>query len=112
MRLTDLGIKNLPTPNHGQRTYFDDSLPGFGIRVSRSGLRSFVLQIRNPRRFITIGRYGIVSLVKAREKTRDILARKQLGELQKPISTPFGDALDEFLAGYRRKNKPSTAAET
>ena len=55
---------------------FDDAIPGLGIRVSQSGARSFVLQIRNPRRFISAGRYlpGAFGLAQACDKARDIPA--------------------------------------
>ena len=43
MRLTDLSIRKLRAPDSGQKTYFDDALPGFGIRVSQGGTKSYVV---------------------------------------------------------------------
>ena len=56
VRLTDLSIKRLVVPVNGQRTYTDDTLPGFGVRVSAQGTKSFVLVHGRSRRRITIGR--------------------------------------------------------
>ena len=43
MRLTDLSIRALQGPERGQKTYTDDTLPGFGVRVSQGGTKTFVL---------------------------------------------------------------------
>ena len=42
MRLTDIVVRNL-VPEERQRTHFDDTLRGFGIRVSPGGTKTFVL---------------------------------------------------------------------
>lgn len=114
MRLTDLSIRSLEPPERGQRTYFDDAIPGFAVRVSQGGARSFVLQVRNPRRLITLGRYHpqLFTLAQARQRARDILARKQLGQDEEALGTRFPEALEQFLDAYRRKNKSSTVHET
>jgi len=114
MRLTDVTIRNLDPPERGQKTYFDDAVPGFAIRISQGGSRSFILQTRNPRRLVTLGRYHpqIFTLADARQKARNMLARKQLGQDAEPEGIPFAQGLEQFLEAYRRKNKTSTADET
>ena len=59
MRLTDLSIKVLQSPERGQKTYADDTLPGFGVRVSQGGTKTFVLVHGATRQRETIGRYPI-----------------------------------------------------
>ena len=49
MKLTDLALKTL-SADAGQRTFFDDNLPGFGIRVSPKS-KTFVLVSGTPRRW-------------------------------------------------------------
>ena len=56
MRLTDLQIKKLVPPNAGQKTYYDDLLPGFGVRVSQGGAKSIEVMIGTSRQLKTLGR--------------------------------------------------------
>src|SRR5216684_2117629 len=100
MRLTDRTIAALPSPEHGQKLYSDDAIPGFGVRVGKS--RTFVLTLGTERRRITIGRYPIISLAQARQKAKTILAQRQLG-LDKPLSPRFEAVQEEFLASREDK---------
>ncbi|MBI2718720.1 MAG: DUF4102 domain-containing protein [Rhizobiales bacterium] len=72
MRLTDLLIKSLKPPERGQKTYFDDSIKGFGIRVSMGGTKSFVLMYGKKRKLKTIGRYPALSLSEARTMAKQV----------------------------------------
>lgn len=83
MRLTDLGIRALKPPENGYVLYTDDALPGFAVRVSMGGTKSFVLTHPNHRRKRqTIGRVGIIKLAEAREAAKIILAESTLGKFQ------------------------------
>jgi hypothetical protein len=95
--LTDLAIRSLPAPADGQRDYFDDALPGFGIRVSKGGTRSFFLFVgkQGNRQRKTIGRFGIITLAQARNEARMMLAEQTLGR-GKPKSITFTAALSIF----------------
>ena len=82
MRLTDLQIQKLTPPEGAakgatkQKTYFDDALKGFGLRVSVGGAKSFVVMYGKRRKLKTIGRYPELSLAAAR-----VEARKLIGEV-------------------------------
>jgi len=55
MRLSDLSIRALPVPSNGAKLYYDNSaLPGFGVRVSRGGTRTFVLVHGRDRQYTKI----------------------------------------------------------
>jgi integrase len=112
VRLTEVTIRNLPLPERGQRTYLDDSLKGFGVRVSQGGSKTFTLMFGKSRRLKTIGRFGVISLAQARQQAREILAEQTLGIAPEKKAISFRDAVEQFLAIYRAKNKPATANET
>jgi hypothetical protein len=90
-------VQKIPKPQSGQKLYGDDTLPGFGVRVSFGGSKTFVLTVGTERQRITIGRYPIVTLAQARDKARTILAERQLGIVPKP-SPLFGVVREEYLA--------------
>ncbi len=114
VRLTDLSIRNLPIPEIGQRTYRDEALKGFGVRVSQGGTKTFTLMHGPDRRLKTIGRVGVISLAQARQKAKHILAAHTLGieDEDDNIDIHFTDAVEQFISAYWAKNKPSTAKET
>lgn len=72
MRLTKTAIDTLACPP-GKRDIlvFDDDLPGFGIRVTTSGHRTFIFQYQlggrgGTRRRMVLGRYGEITPSQAR----------------------------------------------
>jgi integrase len=112
LRLTDLSIPKLPIPEKGAKVYADDTLPGFGVRVTSAGVRAFVWTHGRSRTRETLGRVGIISLRDARQKCRELAAAKTLNQY-KPKSLTFAAALDLFRDGHlKTKNRPSTARET
>src|SRR5690242_9338875 len=109
MSLSDRAVAALKPPDKGQKLYSDASIPGFGVRISQGGTKTFVLVVGDARRRITIGRYPIVSLTQAREKAKTILAQRQLG-LDKPPSPHFEAARELYLAERDRKVRKLTRA--
>lgn len=104
MKLTDLSIQKLKSPDKGQRTYFEDN--GFGVRVSQGGTKTFVIVQGKERKWTTLGRYPDMSLKDAR------LASKKAQVLSAPISTrkTVSGALQGFLEASQAKNRPATTA--
>src|ERR1039458_5331670 len=112
MRLTEIVVRNLAAPERGQKVCRDETLPGFGVRVSQGGTKTFVLVHGADRQFTTIGRYPIIGLADARAEAKRILAELTLGK-RRPQRVSFDEAFEQFIATHlKQKNKPGTARTT
>src|SRR5258706_1000026 len=113
--LTDRTLKALsPAPRGKHFDLMDSAVRGFGVRVSETGRRTFILLTRfpgsiNPTRR-AIGEYGELTLEKAREKARawqelvkigvdprDQEKRQRLTEHQKRKNT-FARVAEDFMS--------------
>jgi integrase len=77
--ITKLTVKsvNAAKPQSKDVVVWDNELPGFGLRIKPSGIKSFILQYRNSHRQsrrMTIGRYGVLAPEEARR-----IAKRHLG---------------------------------
>jgi integrase len=61
---------------------WDDDLPGFGVRIKSSGVRSFIVQYRNSSsasRRMTLGKFGVLTPDEARKMAKQVLAEAARG---------------------------------
>jgi len=91
--LTDRLVRSVTAPGTGATITYDADVPGFGIRVTANGVRSFVLNyvVNGRERRLTIGRFPTWSASAAREEARS-LRRKVDAKI---------DPLDEHEARLR-----------
>ncbi len=82
MKLTKRSIDSLPLLETGQTLYWDDDLPGYGLRVTK-GAKAFVVQRRVAGKTVrvTLGKYGQLTPDQARK-----LAVKNLAELVQGVN--------------------------
>ena len=82
MKLTEAKILTLKLPpGVTDKVFFDEDLPGFGVRVRAGGAQRWMVQYDTGRtRRMTLGRTSALSLAKARTMARDILAAVRLGQ--------------------------------
>jgi integrase len=117
-QLTDTELRNLPAPDAGQAQYPDGKIPGFGVRVTSNGLKTFYFTYRfqGRSRRMALGHYPSTSLKDARGKAHAAmtsLARGQDPQVEAPKVSGFSAALDEFVELYcKANNRASTALET
>jgi integrase len=113
MRLTDLLISKIGLPDKGQKTHFDDMLPGFGIRVSQGGTKSFVVMSGKDRKLRTLGKYPELGLKEARAFAKQVQsdAAFQIPRARALPSISFADAKKRFLADSELRTKPRTIEE-
>src|SRR3954454_16356229 len=82
MRLTRPNIAKLALPaGKSEAIFFDDALPGFGIRIRAGGKRTWIVQYRvgAKQRRVTIGTAETLDPDKARQTARETLAKVHLG---------------------------------
>jgi integrase len=91
MHFTDLALTKLPLGP--RRSYWDDSLPTFGMRV---GQRTKTFVIKQNNRYHVIGRYPAVTLKQAREEARRRIALRYFPQ-QSVNDVPTGKAIDLYL---------------
>jgi integrase len=118
-RLTDAIVKRLPRPAKGNRITYDDT-PGFGVRVTAGGARSFIVN------YTTRGgrerRYTIGSVDDDWKTTDARDEAKRLKRLVDEGGDPLGDIEDEraaptvadlierFLAEHVVRKRPNTGS--
>jgi integrase len=76
IHFTDRTLRALKPPSRPQQVdFWDDALPGFGLRVSYNGRKSWVVLYRcnGVKGRLTLGRFDTVPLVDAREQARAAL---------------------------------------
>lgn len=119
----DTVIRNLPAPK--KRTiYWCDGSPGFGIRLSPSGRKSFVFKYMKEgvSRWVSLGRYPAVSIREARASYNDYYkavhdyGRDPIGEEKAALEAEKAKRsvallIEDYLTFCEQKGKASIAEE-
>ena len=82
IRLSDIGVRNLKPIERRQLDIYDSTIPGFGVRVSPKGTKSFFVYYRVGRcaKRLTLGRFPVLRLAEAREQARRALLSVNAGK--------------------------------
>lgn len=104
MKLTKQVISALKAED-GDLVVWDESLPGFGVRVKPSGVRSFILQYRNRHgrsKRLTLGRVGELTLDQARREAGKLKGGVSLGDdpAQARQEARSGDTIRDLAERY------------
>ena len=125
-RLTALAVDRCKPPATGQIEYFDTHLPAFGLRVSYSGAKAWIVMTRIHGKLtrLTLGRHPAMSLTEAREKARAMVEAAKAGQDPRLIEaeerrrkdqdrrTTFESVAALFMGRYvERELRPNTARE-
>jgi integrase len=124
MRLDRRFVNSVAAPvGKAEATYWDEASPGLGLRVLRSGAKSWIVRYRIGKRqkFTTIGRAEDLKVEKAREIASSFRAKAKLGqdpgaEVQ-TMRAAASDTLDRLIQDYiarhcAKRQKPRTQVET
>lgn len=104
--LTDLVLQNLKPPATGRAEYWDASLPGFGVRVTKNGTKTFVVLIHRNRK--AVGRYPNMSLKQARNEAKRFLFTGGDAVAPGVAAIDYRGAVDRFLNVKREELRAST----
>lgn len=75
MKITKTSLDALPLPASGQKLIYDDDLKGFGVRLTPGSKTYFVQgRVNNQSRRISLGKHGVITADKARDKAKKVLA--------------------------------------
>jgi integrase len=123
MKLTATAARNISLPpGVTDKVYFDDDLPGFGLRVRASGANSWMVQyaVAGRSRRIVLGLASALDASKARATAKDLLLQVRLGrdpavekeQTKARLAETFGALLPRFLERQRARLKPRSYQET
>ena len=122
MKITKLSVDKLEIPPiitpgvTAQKKYYDDSLKGFGVRVTSGGTKAFFIEktIGNKLRRITLGHYGELTVEQARKEAQKILGKIATGidpvaekQATKARQVTLHEAFNDYL-NARKALKPKT----
>ncbi len=94
--------------------YWDEQLPGFGVRVSKSGRKTFIVRYKGAsgsKRRLNLGVYPAMSLAEARDEARKKLAAIAKGEdpqvkkVAERESVTFGELAQVYLERHAKTKK-------
>jgi integrase len=104
------------------KTFWDDDLAGFGLRLRAGGSRKWLVQyaVRGDTRRLTLGSTATLAAHEARAQAQAALAQVKLGKdpardklaQQEAAADTFGKLLPRFLERQRLKLKPRSFEET
>jgi integrase len=118
--LTDAIVKRLPVPANGYYITYDGGVPGFGVRVTAAGTRSFVLNYRTKggrERRYTIGSFRDWQTSAARKEARRLRhlvdgGGDPLADIEAEREAPtVAELCDRFEREHLPRKRPGTAAD-
>ena len=111
--LSDKAVRTATVPERGNRITYDARLRGFGLRITASGVRSFIFnyRIKGRERRITIGQYPSWTVVAARKQAEHLRRQVGLGidPLGKRNEERKAPTLRDLFERYAREHLPTKA---
>lgn len=111
--LSDQLVRDCEPPTKGNYIIYDARLPGFGLRITAKGVRSFVLNYRfkGRERRITIGQYPTWKLLAARKQAEQLRRQIDLGvdPLEQRIAERTAPTVRDLFGRYALEHLPTKA---
>lgn len=117
MKLTKNIVDKITAPTDRKQIFYrDDQLKGFALRVTASGIKSFIVEklINTKVRRITLGRYGVLTVEQARREAQKLLGKIATGidpiaekQSSKAKAITLIEVFDDYIKA-RKSLKPRT----
>jgi integrase len=122
MKLTASAVRTAHLPaGKSEVIFFDDDIPGFGLRLRAQGSRTFVFQYKlgAKQRRLALGAASALTIADARKTAGTLYARVRLGqdpaadkaEAHRQASETFKSCLDQYLDALRKRYRPRSFKE-
>lgn len=107
------------SPTETDAIIWDDDLPGFGLRVKSSGVRTYLIQYRTrtgQSRRLALGRHGVLTPDEARQLAREKLSEVRrggdpAGEIKEARKAPtLADLADRYTQEWATQRKKASSA--
>ena len=117
-KLTEPGIEKMAAPKTGRKEIFDTILPGFGLRVTEKGVKSFFVFYRIRGKGVqirhTLGRYPALNLEQARDEAKAMIRLADKGQdprVKRNNGRTFKEAVQDFKDKYKGFKKRTMTKE-
>jgi integrase len=118
-KLTDAFVKTLAAPQKERIEVRDAEIPGFALRVTEKGAKSWILiyQLRGRKCRLTLGSYPDLSLAEARKRARQHRGEVERGEdpaaskRSARAAQTVGEAAAVYIERYAKPNKRTWTAD-
>ncbi|MEI6529705.1 MAG: tyrosine-type recombinase/integrase [Candidatus Falkowbacteria bacterium] len=102
----------LPLKGMAQKKHFDDTMKGFGVRITSNGVKSFFIEKKHNHRAyrLTLGQYPAITIDTARQLAQEALTKVLAGAdptiVKQPVITP---TLQEIFVDLMKARKNLSA---
>jgi hypothetical protein len=114
-RITDRTLLKDHHVDGGRKEIWDEILPGFGVRITSRGVKSFFVYTRlfgQPIR-VTLGSYPLLTLAGARDLARDAILSAQRGEDPRRKRASAAGTVEYLIEEFKKRHlstlRPSSA---
>lgn len=117
-RLTQAAVDRIKPPSKSREQHFDSIVPGFCLRITDNGVRSWCIFYRMDGRLrnLTLGRYPALSLTEARQLARNARLTVEQGDDPQDLKkqahrlksnrrkNTFADVAEKFIENHAKKH--------
>lgn len=110
VKLTRANVEAVAPPATGVLFVRDTEVPGFGVRITATGSKSWIVERKVERKTVrqTIGRVGVMPLPDARAAAMAVLARLAAGEIPVREEPAKSESLKDVFDAYIKERTSRT----